>query len=101
MTFAEVVKLDKTRRVNAVWLEVGDREVCHNLKRLDFCLIGRWEFLSVFPPCAETVKRCIKALWELKGGLSVYEIGRGLLLFEFDSRLDAESVPSRGNRWFL
>ena len=97
-SFADVVKISPRRVGQSVWLEVGDREVRERIDQLRQCLVGWWGLNSAPVPELEYVRRWASQQWALKGILRVAMLGRGLLLFEFESSREAERVLARGAR---
>ncbi|WJZ80732.1 hypothetical protein VitviT2T_000628 [Vitis vinifera] len=97
-SFADVVKISPRRVGQSVWLEVGDREVRERIDQLRQCLVGWWGLNSAPVPELEYVRRWASQQWALKGILRVAMLGRGLLLFEFESSWEAERVLARGAR---
>ncbi|KAL6345764.1 hypothetical protein AAG906_017509 [Vitis piasezkii] len=77
-SFAELVRKDLGVVGDALWLQIGEREVLH-----------REEFL---------MKNCVTNLWSLKMAVKVSTFGGALLLFEFEDKSKAERVLVRGSR---
>ena len=97
-SYAEAVKTSPGRVGQAVWLEVGEREVRGRLDQLKKCLVGWWGLnLAPFPEL-EFVRIWARQHWALMGNLRIDRLGRGLLLFEFKSSSEAECVLARGLR---
>ena len=68
------------------------------LDQLRQCLVGWWGFNSAHFPELEYVRSWALKHWALKGNLRVAVLGRGLLLFDFESPSEAERVLARGLR---
>ena len=49
-------------------------------------------------PDIKTLKRRMLSAWDLKGSLNVVEMGKGLWLFKFDSKKEAEKILRVGSR---
>ncbi|RVW45047.1 hypothetical protein CK203_067502 [Vitis vinifera] len=71
-SYAEAVKTSPGRVGRSIWLEVGEREVRGR----------RWATQH----------------WDLKGNMRIARLGRGLLLFEFESSSEAECVLATRSR---
>ena len=97
-SYADVVKISPRRVGQSVWLEVGEREVRERIDQLRQCLVGWWGLNSAPVPELEYVRRWASQHWALKGNLRVAMLGRGFLLFEFESSREAERVLVRGVR---
>ena len=95
-SYADVVKISPRRVGQSVWLEVGEREVRERIDQLSQCLVGWWGLNSAPVPELEYVRRWASQHWALKGNLRVAMLGRGFLLFEFESSREAERVLVRG-----
>ncbi|WJZ82789.1 hypothetical protein VitviT2T_002517 [Vitis vinifera] len=94
-SYAEAVKTSPGRVGQAVWLEVGEREVRGRLDQLKKCLVGWWGLnLAPFPEL-EFVRIWARQHWALMGNLRIDRLGRGLLLFEFKSSSEVECVLAR------
>ena len=53
-SFAEVVKTERSRSLNTIWIEVGESLSRDEMGTLNFCLVGRWEnHLDSYPSTME------------------------------------------------
>ena len=68
------------------------------LDQLKKCLVGWWGLNSAPVPKLEYVRSWATRHWALKGNLKIDRLGRGFLLFEFESSSEAERVLARGLR---
>ena len=97
-TYAKMAKPRPGRIGDYVWLELGERELLGGKDQLDQCLVGWWGVDFVPAPDLDLVRSWASHLWLLKGRLRVAFLGKGLLLFEFESLSEAERVLARGKR---
>ena len=97
-SYAGAVKLSPGRVGESVCLEVGEREVRGRLEQMRQCLVGWWGINSTPLPELEYVRSWTYQYWALKGNLGVVVLGRGHLLFDFESPSEAERVLARGKR---
>ena len=97
-SYADAVKTSPGRVGQLVWLEVGEREVRGKLDQLRQCLVGWWGLNSALFLELEYVRSWAPRHWALKGNLRIAVIGRGFLLFDFESSSEAERVLARGLR---
>ena len=81
-TYAEIAK---PRPGDSVWLELGERELLGRKDHPDWCLVGWWGADFVPAPELDFFRSWVSHHWLLKGRLRVAFLGRGLLLFEFES----------------
>ena len=88
---------EKDRRLSLVG--TGDEGAARRLELLECCLVGWWDDPSV-PFLKLDFLRKWALHWFLKGSLSIAVLGGGLLILEFESRLEAERVLGRGKGRF-
>ena len=81
-----------------VCVEVGEEEVRERLDRLDRCLVGWWGKGSSLIPEIDSVRRWTILQWNTNEPCAVVKMGRGLLLFEFESREEVDRVLMFGRR---
>ena len=62
------------------------------------CLVGWWGLNSTSFLELEFVRRWATQHWDLKGNMRIARLGRGLLLFEFESSSEAECVLATRSR---
>ena len=91
-SFFEAAKSKPERTCDSVWLEVGARETQGRLEQLNRCLVGWWG--NSLAPATELdfLRRWVNLQWLPKGRLRISALGRGLLLFEFETLWEAESL---------
>ena len=68
------------------------------LDQLKKCLVGWWGLNSAPFPELEYVRSWATQHWALKRNLRIDRLGRGFLLFEFESSSEAERVLAKGLR---
>ena len=96
-SYADVVESKPGRMGHSIWLELGEREVRGRLNQMKQCggLVRWWGNNTAPLPELDFVRRRMHQHWLLKGKFSVVVLGRGLLLFEFESLSEAERVLAK------
>ena len=97
-SFAELVRKDLGVVGDALWLQIGEREVLHREEFLSWCLVGWFGEGLDTSLSLSSVKNCVTNLWSLKMAVKVSTFGGALLLFEFEDKSKAERVLVRGSR---
>ena len=97
-SYVDAVKSSPGIVGDSVWLKVKEREVHGRLDQMIQCLVGWWGINSTPLPELEYVRSWTYQYWALKGNLGVVVLGRGHLLFDFESPSEAERVLARGKR---
>ena len=96
----EFNKLEKTFGGNVAYVKIGDEEVQERVDQLRRCLVGRWGSGPAQIPGVETIRRWARMQWNINNSLAVVSLGRGLWLFEFESREEVDRVLKVGKRRF-
>ena len=97
---AEVRKLEKILGGKVACVKVGEEEVQERLDQLRRCLVGWWGSGPAQIPGVEAVRRWARMQWNIKNSLAVVNLGRGLRLFEFESKEEVDRVLMFGKRRF-
>ena len=97
---AEVSKLEKTFGGKVAYVKIGDEEVQERVDQLCRCLVGRWGSGPAQIPGVETIRRWARMQWNINNSLAVVSLGRGLWLFEFESREEVDRVLKVRKRRF-
>ncbi|RVW82379.1 hypothetical protein CK203_045100 [Vitis vinifera] len=99
-SFVKVVKAKVGRLGDAVWLQLGGRDLRSRDEQLGRYLVGRWGGAIVPVPDMALLRRWGVRLWNLKGGVSFSNLGGGLFLAEFEDAVEAKRMLRRGIRCF-
>ena len=97
---AEVSKSEKILGGKVAYVKVGEEEVQERLDQLRRCLVGWWGSGPAQIPGVEAVRRWARMQWNIKNSLAVVNLGRGLWLFEFESKEQVDRVLKFGKRRF-
>ena len=97
---AEVSKSEKILGGKVAYVKVGEEEVQERLDQLRRCLVGWWGSGPAQIPGVEAVRRWARMQWNIKNSLAVVNWGRGLWLFEFESKEEVDRVLKFGKRRF-
>ena len=97
---AEVRKLEKIADGKGVYVKVGEEEVRERLDQLSRCLVGWWGSGPSQIPGVDSVRRWAITQWNIKNSFAVVNLGRGLWLFEFESKEEVDRVLMYGKRRF-
>ena len=97
---AEVRKLEKIADGKGVCVKVGEDEVRERLDQLSICLVGWWGSGPSQIPGVDSVRRWAITKWNIKNSFAVVNLGRGLWLFEFESKEEVDRVLMYGKRRF-
>ena len=96
----EVHKPEKILGEKIVCVKVREEEVQERLEQLRRCLVGWWGSGPEQIPGVEAVRRWARIQWNIKSSLAVVNLGRGLWLFEFESKEEVDRVLMFGKRRF-
>ena len=96
----ELSKPEKTLGGKVAYVKVGKEEVQERLDQLRRCLVGWWGSGPAQIPGVETVRNWARMQWNVKNSLAVVNLGRGLWLFEFESKDEVDRVLKFGKRRF-
>ena len=99
-SYVDVVKTRVKKLGEAVWLQLGEKDIPSERKLMDRCLVGRWGQSPLSDPDMSALESWGRSLWDIKGGLKFARLGGPLLLIEFENKEKADKVFLRGNRWF-
>ena len=98
--FAEVHKSEKILGEKIVCVKVEEEEVQERLEQLRRCLVGWWGSGPEQIPGVEAVRSWARIQWNIRSSLAVVNLGRGLWLFEFESKEEVDRVLMFGKRRF-
>ena len=93
-------KLEKIADGKGVCVKVGEEEVQERLDQLSRCLVGWWGSGPSQIPGVDSVRRWAITQWKIKNSFAVVNLGRGLWLFEFESKEEVDRVLRYGKRRF-
>ena len=94
-SYADTVKSHETQ-VNTIWVEAGDSDISSMWGKLKHSLVGSWKQNPNLIPLSRELESWARAVWKLKGGVSVAFLNKDLMLFEFDFLEDSNYVMERG-----
>ena len=97
-SFVEILKTKKISMGGGVYVEVGEEEVWKRLDQLDRCLVGWWGKGSSQILEVDSVRRWAISQWNTNEPSAVVKMGRGLWLFEFESKKEVVRVLMYGRR---
>ena len=97
-SYAEVVKMPRSKGKNLVMVEVREEEISRNLSKLEHCLVGCWNPSSARGEDLEKLGILMAKAWGLKGKLGLARMEKGKVLLEFESLVEAKRVLSSGKR---
>ena len=97
-SFAEAVLGIKRKAFDdVVRVKVGEEEIKERKVKLVCCLVGQWRG-GLLLLDTKTLKRRMWFAWDLKGNLNVVDLGKGMWIFEFDSKKEADRILRVGSR---
>ena len=99
-SYAEVVKMPRSRGKNIVKVEVRGEEISRNLSKLEHYLVGSWNPSSARGEDLEKLGFLMANSWGLKGKLGLARMEKGRILLEFESLGEAKRVLTSGKRSF-
>ena len=99
-SYAEVVKMLRSRGRDLVKVEVREKEINRNLRKLEHCLVGCWNPCSARGEDLEKLGILMAKAWGLKGKLGMAKMEKGKVLLEFESLVKAKRVLNSGKRSF-
>ena len=97
---AEVCKPKKISGGKGVCVKVREEAVRERLDQLSRCLVGWWGIGPTQILGVDSVRRWAIAQWNIKNTFVVVNLGRGLWLFEFESKEEVDRVLMFGKRRF-
>ena len=80
----------------AVWLQLGEKDVPSKRELLDRCLVRRWGEPSVFVLDLSILGSWGRSHWNLKGGVKFARLGGPFILIKFEDKAEAKKVLLRG-----
>ena len=98
-SFADVVKLQRNI-VNTIWVDAGASDLSSTWGMLNNSLVGSWKQVPDFIPLTRELESWARAVWKLKGGVSVAFLNKDLMLFEFDFLEESNYAMERGCNLF-
>ena len=99
-SYAEVVKMPRSRGKNIVRVEVRGEEISRNLSKLELYLVGSWNPSSARGEDLEKLGFLMANSWGLKGKLGLARMEKGRILLEFEYLGEAKRVLTSGKRSF-
>ena len=99
-SYAEVVKMPRSRGRDLVKVEVREKEISRNLRKLEHCLVGCWNLSSARREDLENLGILMAKAWGLKGKLGMAKMEKGKVLLEFESLVEAKRVLNSRKRSF-
>ena len=96
----EVSKSEKTFGGKVAYVKIGNEEVQERVDQLRRCLVGWWGSGPDQIPGVEAVRRWARMQWNINNSIAVVSLGRGLWLFEFESKEEVDRVLKFGKRRF-
>ena len=98
-SFAEaILGKEHGASTEAIRVTVGEEKTTERLRRLSCCLVGWWGGGTLSMQELKSIKRRVWYAWEVRGSLNVVKMGKGLWLFEFDNKNEAERILKVGIR---
>ena len=98
-SFADTVKLQRSH-ANTIWVDARDPDPSSSWGTLKNCMVGSWKKTPDLIPSTRELESWVRAVWKLKGGVSVAFLNRDLMLFEFDFLEESNYVLERGSNLF-
>ena len=98
-SFANVVKFQRSN-VNTIWVDAGASDLSSTWGKLNNSLVGSWKQVPDFIPSTRELESWARAVWKLKGGVSVVFLNKDLMLFEFDFLEESNYAMERGCNLF-
>ena len=99
-SYVDVVKTRVKKLGEAMWLQLGEKNILRERELMDRCLVGRWGQSPVLDPDMPALESWGRSLWNIKGGVKFARLGGPLLLIKFENKEEADKVLLRGHRWF-
>ena len=99
-SYVDVVKTGAKKLGEAVWLQLGEKDILSKRELLDRCLVGRWGQSPMSALDMPTLESWGRSLRNIKGGVKLARLGGPLLLIEFENKEEADKVILRGHQWF-
>lgn len=79
-----------------VRVEVGNKDLSQNLKKLAHCLVGCWDPSLGRGDDLRSWGTQMEKIWGLKGNLRLAKLARGKALLEFEVMVEAEKALKMG-----
>ena len=98
-SFADTVKFQRSH-VNTIWVDAGASDPSSTWGKLKNSLVGSWKQTPDFIPLTRELESWARAVWKLKGGVSVAFLNKNLMLFEFYFLEESNYVMERGCNLF-
>ena len=98
-SFADTVKFQRSN-VNTIWVDAGASDLSSTWGKLNNSLVGSWKQAPDFIPLTRELESWARAVWKLKGGVSVAFLNKDLMLFEFDFLEESNYAMERGCNLF-
>ena len=81
-------------------MDAGDPDLSSSWGMLENCLVGSWKTPPNSTPSTRELESWARAVWKLKGGITVVFLNSDLMLFEFDFLEESICVLKRGSNLF-
>ena len=94
-SFADTVKFQRSN-VNTIWVDAGASDLSSTWGKLKNSLVSSWKQTPDFIPLTRELESWARAVWKLKGGVSVAFLNKDLMLFEFDFWEESNYAMERG-----
>ena len=88
--------MPRSRGRAIVRVEVREKDLSRNLKKLDHCLVGYWNLSLARGDDLENLGIIMAKAWGLKGKLGLAKMEKGKMLLEFELLAEAKRVLNSG-----
>ncbi|RVX18533.1 hypothetical protein CK203_006749 [Vitis vinifera] len=99
-SYVDAVKTRARRLGEAVWLQLGEKDVLSGREFLDRCLVGKWGESPVSAPDLSALGSWGRSHWNIKGGVKFARLGGPFILIKFENKKEADKVLLRGHQCF-
>ena len=99
-SFAKIVKDERWKNPNPIWVDVGESLPWRAMGTLKYCMVRTWVNFPDLYPMALELEGWAKTAWRLKGSLMVAFLNQDLLFLEFKFLEEAKWVLEAGRKWF-
>ena len=84
--------MPRSRGRAIVRVEVREKDLSRNLKKLDHCLVGYWNPSLARGDDLENLGIIMAKAWGLNGKIGLAKMGKGKVLLEFELLVEAKRV---------
>ena len=99
-TFADKAKKGLKGLGEAIWFQMGEKEIYLEKESHKRCLVCQWGDFFDLVLKLQTLKKWAVHNWQLKGRVDLFLLGGALILLKFDFVEDVEEVLYKGLRRF-